>query len=304
MENVVNPVDPALLKAELNEKTLLWNSSHGGFQLYLIDGVNSPSVLQEVGRLRELAFRSNGGGTGKAIDLDRFDLDPALGFKQLVLWDPENEMIAGGYRMLFGDRCRYDGEGQPIMPSSHLFRFSERFVKEYMPCTVELSRYFITASFLQNASAARNVFALDSLLGGICKSVAHTAMRYFFGKVTFYPDYPREALGLVSAFFRKHCADDMVLPHNELPACTDSDPAAIFTNDSFKADFRALKLEFRKRGFYLPPILNTYINLSSDFRFFGSAVNDEFGDVTEMGLLVKFDDIQPERYRELLDDNQ
>ena len=170
-----------------------------------------------------------------------------------------------------------------------------------MPYTVELSRSFITASFLQQASAARNVFALDSLLGGICKVVAHTRMKYFLGKVTFYPDYPREALGLVSAFFGKHCADRMVSPHKVYPVDTETDPASIFIHDKFKDDFRALKLEFRKRGFYLPPILNTYINIASDFRYFGSAVNDEFGDVIEMGLLVKFEDIQAERFRELLD---
>ena len=297
----MNPVDPALIKAELNDKTLLWNSSHGGFQVYLVDGVCAPNVLREIGRLREHAYRNKGGGTGKAIDLDHFDLDQSLGFKQLVLWDPENEMIAGGYRILFGDRCRYGEDGQPLMPSSHLFRFSDRFLKDYMPATVELSRSFITASFMQNSSATRNVFALDSLLGGICKSVAHTSMKYFFGKVTFYPDYPKEALGLVSAFFKKHCADDMVFPHVAYPVDTSCDPESVFTHDNFKEDFRALKLELRKRGYYLPPILNTYINLSSDFRYFGLVVYHEFSGAIEMGLLVNFDDLQPERYRELLD---
>lgn len=298
---IIDPVPASLIKSELNERTFLCDTSHGGFQVYMVDAVCAPSVLQEIGRLRELAFRSNGGGTGKSVDLDRFDLDPSLGFKQLVLWDPAADLIAGGYRILLGGSCRLAADGQPLMPSAHLFRFSGEFVRDYLPVTVELSRSFITSSFFQDANAMRNVFALDGLFEGICHAVAGTGMKYFFGKVTFYPTYPSEALGLISAFFRKHApGDGLVVPHVAYP-CPDVPRAAeIFSSDGFKEDFRALKLAFRQSGYYIPPILNTYINLSSRFRFFDSAVNDEFGDVIEMGLLVSIADIIPERYREIL----
>ena len=300
MVPIIDPVATSRLKAELNERTFLCDSSHGGFQVYMVDGDSAPSVMQEIGRLRELAFRGNGGGTGKAVDLDRFDLDSSLGFKQLVLWDPQTEMIAGGYRILFGDRCRFAADGQPLMPSAHLFRFSDEFIRDFMPRTAELSRSFITSSFFQDAAAIRNVFALDGLFEGICHAVAPTGMQYFFGKVTFYPTYPQEALWMISHFFQKHAASDLVVPHKPFKVRPVEGEAEVLCNEGFKEDFRALKLEFRKRGYYLPPILNTYINLSSKFRFFGSAVNDEFGDVIEMGLLVDFSDIETERYRELL----
>lgn len=297
---VIEPVATSRLKSELNERTFLCNTSHGGFQVYMVDCDNAPGVLQEVGRLRELAFRGSGGGTGKQVDLDRFDLDSSLGFKQLVLWDPEAEIIAGGYRILFGDRCRFDAAGQPMMPSAHLFRFSEAFIKDYLPKTAELSRSFISYAFLQDSSAIRNVFALDGLFEGICHAVANTGMQYFFGKVTFYPTYPQEALWMISHLFSKHSASDLVVPHLAFPVKPVEGVEGILCNETFKEDFRALKLEFRKRGYYIPPILNSYINLSEAFRFFGSAVNDEFGDVIEMGLLVAFADITTERYRALL----
>ena len=300
MVPIIEPVATSRLKAELNERSFLCDTSHGGFQVYLVDGDFAPSVMQEIGRLRELAFRSNGGGTGKAVDLDRFDLDSSLGFKQIVLWDPSAEIIAGGYRILFGDRCRLAADGQPMMPSAHLFRFSGEFIRDYLPVTAELSRSFITSSFYKEAEAIRNVFALDGLFEGICHAVARTKMEYFFGKVTFYPTYPQEALWLISRFFAKHSASNLVSPHVDYPVKPVEGENEILASDDFKEDFRALKLEFRKRGYYLPPILNTYINLSNKFRFFGSSVNDEFGDVIEMGLLIAFEDIQPERYRELL----
>jgi hypothetical protein len=300
MVPIIEPVAPSRLKAELNGNLFLCDTSHGGFQVYLVDIESAPSVLTEIGRLRELAFRSNGGGTGKSVDLDRFDLDPSLGFKQIVLWDPAAQAIAGGYRILMGNNCRIAADGQPLMPSAHLFNFSEEFVKGFMPRTAELSRSFITSSFLQASDAVRNVFALDGLFEGICHAVKGTGMEYFFGKVTFYPTYPPEALSLISAMFAKHSADGLVKPHRPYPMLDLADEGTLLRHDTFKEDFRALKLEFRKRGYYIPPILNTYINLSSRFRFYGSAVNDEFGDVIEMGLLVAFADIQPERYKQLL----
>lgn len=300
MEAIIEPVATSLLKAELNESKLLCDTSHGGFQVYMVDNDSAPSVLQEIGRLRELAFRGNGGGTGKAIDLDRFDLDTSLGFKQLVLWDPSAEMIAGGYRILFGNRCRLDADGQPMMPSAHLFRFSDEFVSDYMPQTAELSRSFITSSFLQDSNAIRNVFALDGLFEGICTAVAPTGIQYFFGKVTFYPTYPKEALWLISRFFEKHAASSLVAPHKPFPVNPVEGEEEVLSHEGYKDGFRALKLEFRKRGYWIPPILNSYINISNKLRFFGSAVNDEFGDVIEMGLLVGLADIETERYRQIL----
>ena len=300
MQNVIDPISPSVLKAELKPGLRLCETSHGGFEVYLVDIESAPSVLTEIGRLRELAFRSNGGGTGKAVDLDRFDEDPSLGFQQIVLWDPAAEAIAGGYRILMGNRCVLDAAGQPQMPSAHLFRFSEEFVRDFLPVTAELSRSFITASFLKDAAAVRNVFALDGLFEGICHAVAPAGMEYFFGKVTFYPDYPQEALALISALFCKHAASGLVAPHRqrELPPVPDA--GDILCHPGFKEDFRALKLAFRQRGYYIPPILNSYINISTRFRYFGSAVNDEFGDVTEMGLLVGLADIEADRYRQLL----
>ncbi|MBQ1673346.1 MAG: hemolysin, partial [Bacteroidales bacterium] len=137
---IIEPVDKELLKAELNDKHFLRNTNHAGNKLYIVDNTCAPNVLREIGRLREISFRAGGGGTGKAMDLDAFDLDPAFKYKQLVLWDPDAECIIGGYRYVLCDEVMYDRFGQPIMPSSHLFRFTKRYLHGAFLKTIELSR--------------------------------------------------------------------------------------------------------------------------------------------------------------------
>ena len=128
MKKIIPPVDVAILKSQLKQEYFLRTTNHGNNEIYVVDNTNAPDVLREIGRLREEAFRAGGGGTGQELDLDRFDLDPAYGYKQLVLWDPEGECIIGGYRYVLCDEVMYDREGQPIMPSAHLFRFTRRYL--------------------------------------------------------------------------------------------------------------------------------------------------------------------------------
>ena len=103
MEEIIAPVSKELLKAELTaDKRLRYtNKSHN--EIYVVTWQDSPNVLREIGRLREIAFRAAGGGTGMSLDLDDFDMmeEP---YKQLIVWDPDVEAILGGYRYLLGQR--------------------------------------------------------------------------------------------------------------------------------------------------------------------------------------------------------
>ena len=76
---------------------------------------------------------------GKAKDIDEFDLMPNC-CKQLIVWNPDSEEIIGGYRYVFGDDWKLGSNGQPILATSHMFHFSDKFLKEYAPYTVELGR--------------------------------------------------------------------------------------------------------------------------------------------------------------------
>ena len=305
-EDIIAPVDKELLKAELTEKHFLRDTNHAGNKLYIVDNTTAPNVLREIGRLREIAFRAGGGGTGKSMDLDAFDLDPAFKYKQLVLWDPEAECIIGGYRYVLGDDVMYDYEGQPIMPSSHLFRFTRRFLRNHFRQTIELSRSFIRPEYQSAERGAKSLYSLDNLFDGLGGLVVlyGNKMQYFFGKMTIYPSFPAEGLDMLLYFLRKHFGpkrqsripfDTMVTPKKPVPIHSSRKLGKLFTEEDFNEDYKILKREIQKLGVNIPPLVNTYMNLSPTMKSFGAGINDEFGDVIEAGILIKFDELHPHK---------
>lgn len=131
-EDIIQPIDRDLLKSELtpDKQLRMTNKSHN--EIYIVTANDSPNVLKEIGRLREIAFRTAGGGSGKSMDLDEFDFGDNC-YKQLIVWNPEADEIIGGYRYLLGKDWKLDAKGQPILATSHMFHFSDKFLKEYMP---------------------------------------------------------------------------------------------------------------------------------------------------------------------------
>jgi len=289
MEPIIEEIDKSILVEELKGQVCLSELSRGNMHLYVVEGYKAPALMREIGRRREIAFRSAGGGTGLSCDVDRYDLDPALGFRQLICWDSENCEVMGGYRLLFGKDCRIDSEGQPDMPSAHLFRFSDSFICEHLPKMMEMSRSF---------TASRNIFTLEMLFCGLAVLCKQNKISSLFGKVTFYPSYPKEALGLLEAFFTKHCPDpdSWVVPHNPYVVPVPDYAAQVLVNDSYEADLRSLTKALHDKGFYMPPILKSYLRLFGGFRVFGTAVNDIFGNVMEMGMLCHVNDLAVERF--------
>ena len=308
-QDIIAPVDKELLKAELTEACFLRDTNHADNKLYIVDNQTAPNVLQEIGRLREIAFRAGGGGTGKGTDLDAFDLDPAFKYKQLVLWDPEAECIIGGYRYVLCDEVMYDRFGQPIMPSSHLFRFTRRYLRNEFLRTIELSRSFIRPEYQSSEQGRKSLYALDNLFDGLGGLIMlyKGRMEYFFGKATIYPSFPEKGLDLLLYFLRKHFGtwesdlrgrmDRMVIPKNPVPVKHPLACRKILTESDFRADYKILKREIQEMGVNIPPLVNTYMNLSPTMRSFGAGINDEFGDVIETGLLIKFDEMHEEKTR-------
>lgn len=303
MEKIIAPVDKELLKAELTEQHFLRDTNRAGNKIYVVDAQNAPNVLREIGRLREIAFRENGGGTGKEVDLDKFDLDPAFAFKQLVLWDPDSEAIIGGYRFVPCDEALYDRFGQPILPSAHLFTFTRSFLRHGFLETIELSRSFVAPEYQSTRDDSRSLYALDNLfdgLGGLMK-VYEGRMKYFFGKMTIYPSYPQEALAGLLYFLRKHFGarnEKLVIPKNPIKLeASKKDWKKVFTEDDFKEDYKILKNQAHQYGVNIPPLVNTYMNMSPTMKSFGAGINDEFGDVIEAGILIHFDEMYPEKVK-------
>ncbi|MCM1109173.1 MAG: GNAT family N-acetyltransferase [Clostridium sp.] len=298
MEEIIAPVDKELLKAELTEDKRLRFTNKSSNEIYVVTWHNAPNVVREIGRLREIAFRAAGGGTGKALDLDEFDTMDNC-YKQLLVWNPDAEEILGGYRYLLGSDVKTDEAGQPVLATSHLFRFSERFMTEYMPYTVELGRSFVTLEYQSTRAGAKGLFALDNLWDGLgALTVIKPNIRYFFGKMTMYPSFNRKGRDMILYFLNKHFGDPdrLILPVK--PLYLESDPeelATLFCKDDFKEDYRILNTEVRKLGFNIPPLVNAYMSLSPTMRMFGTAINYGFGDVEETGILIAVDEILTEK---------
>lgn len=299
MENIIAPIDRELLKAELTPERKLRHTNKSNNDIYIVTWQDSPNVVREIGRLREIAFREAGGGTGKSLDLDDFDTceNP---YKQLIVWNPEEEEIIGGYRYLPGNEVTFDENGQPKLATSHLFNFSDRFIKDYMPQAVELGRSFVTLEY-QNTrrSVSKSLFALDNLWDGLgALTVVMPNVKYFLGKMTMYPSFSRMGRDMILYFLNKHFGDKEKLITTKHPIIIEADPdylASLFTEDDFKADYKLLNTEVRKLGYNIPPLVNAYMGLSPTMKVFGTAINDDFGDVEETGILIAVDEILAEK---------
>lgn len=298
MEEIIAPIPVELLKAELTEDKRLrfTNKSHN--EVYIITWQDSPNVLREIGRLREIAFRAAGGGTGLSMDLDEFDTmeNP---YKQLIVWSPETEEIIGGYRYLLGSDVKFDEKGQPVLATAHMFHFSERFLRDYLPYTIELGRSWVSREYQTTRAGARAIFALDNLWDGLgALTVVMPNVRYLFGKVTMYPSYDRTARDMILFFLQKHFGDSekLIIPMKPLEIETDrKELEQLICEKDFKADYRILNREVRKRGLNIPPLVNAYMGLSPTMKMFGTAINYGFGDVEETGILIAVDEILDEK---------
>ena len=297
-EDIIQPVDRRLLKSELTpEKQLrMTNKSHN--EIYIVTAQNSPHVMKEIGRLREIAFRNAGGGTGKAVDIDEFDTMDG-GYKQLIVWNPDAEDIIGGYRFLYGTDWKMNANGQPLLATSHMFRFSEKFLNEYMPYTVELGRSFVAVEYQSIRKGAKSIFALDNLWDGLgALTVINPNLKYFFGKMTMYPSYIRRGRDMILYFLKKHFDDKENLITPMKPLIIETDPReleALFCQDDFKEDYKILNREIRALGYNIPPLVNAYMGLSPTMKLFGTAINNGFGDVEETGILIAVDEILEEK---------
>ncbi len=298
MEDIIAPISKKVLKAELTEEKHLRMTNKSNNQIYIVTAQDSPNIVREIGRLREIAFRSAGGGSGLSMDLDEFDLMEHP-YKQLIVWDPEAEEILGGYRYILGTDVRFDEKGSPILATAHMFNFSEKFLKEYLPFTIELGRSFVTLEYQSTRAGSKGLFALDNLWDGLgALTVIMPDVNYFFGKVTMYPSFHRQGRDMILYFLKKHFADKENLITPKKPLHLESDEKeleALFCKDTFKEDYRILNREIRKLGYNIPPLVNAYMGLSPTMRMFGTAINYGFGEVEETGILIAVDEILAEK---------
>lgn len=299
MKDIVAPLPKEQIIAELTPNKMLRKTNKGGNEIYVISHHDSPAIMHEIGRLREITFRDAGGGTGKETDIDNFDIAD-YSYKQLIVWDPDAREILGGYRYIICSEAPLDENGEIQMATSRLFNLSERFVKEFLPHTLELGRSFVQPAYQSSKAGAKALFALDNLWDGLgALTVDHSIIKYFFGKVTMYQHFHSEARNLIQYFFKKYFRDKEKLVYPKNPVEFDYDENemnAVFTGNDYKEDYRILVKSVRQFGENVPPLINAYMNLSPSMKTFGTAMNEKFGGVLETGIIVTIDDIYEVKY--------
>ena len=302
MKNIIDPIPTDKLLEELTLDRFIRMTNSGKNEIYVVNALNAPNVMREIGRLREISFRDSGGGTGLDCDIDVFDTNPDNHFEQLIVWNPYDKAIVGGYRYLLCDKLKPTADGRIDTPTGELFQYSEKFINEYLPYTIELGRSFVQPDYQPSKSLSKGMYSLDNLwdgLGYLCKTV--TQAKYFFGKVTMYPQLERTSRDMILYFMHTNFPDpDGLLkpwPELQLPIIMpEEELKSIFTGANYSENYRILVKNVRQRGAAVPPLVNAYMNLSTTMRSFGTALNPPFGNVEETGILIKLADITPEKY--------
>jgi hypothetical protein len=293
MKKVADAVDRNLLEGELTKDKFVRSTNNGTNKIYIITHQDSPHVMKELGRLREITFRAAGGGTGKEVDIDDYDIAEAP-YKQLIVWNPEDKEIIGGYRFI--KCCDAPVKNEIVqLATTELFEFSKNFLNNYVPYTIELGRSFVQPKYQPSSENRKGLFSLDNLWDGLGAIVVdNPEIKYLFGKVTMYLHYHAKARDMILFFMNYYFPDkeNLVRPIKPLPIVHDM---SAFEKElrglPYKEGHRVLNQHVRELGENIPPLINSYMNLSSTMKAFGTALNDHFGEVEETGILVTITDI-------------
>ncbi len=303
MKEIIAPLPKSIIEEELVASGLVRLTRKGGNEIYIVDNKNAPNTLLEIGRLREVTFRASGGGTGEEMDLDEYDTGEIC-YKQLIVWSPVEKEIVGGYRFILCDQA-IDSEGTIHLSTTHYFDFTKRFLTDYLPFTIELGRSWVQPMFQPSVDPRKGLFALDNIWDGLGALVRfYPEKKYFFGKVTMYPNYNTDCRDFLLHFMHHYFPDTENLMQPFHPLVQKYDKAYVesqLQDLDFKDGFKVLNGHIREKGEFIPPLVNIYMNLSPTMKTFGTAVNPDFGNVEETGILVTIADIFPDKKERYVD---
>jgi len=298
MEELIPRVDREVLRRELSEDKFVRFTNYGKNQIFIVNCNNAPNVVREIGRLREISFREAGGGTGKSLDIDSYDLGDNP-FGQLLVWNPKKHEIIGGYRFIHCRNLEIDEQGKVKTPTSKLFHLSEKFIKDYLPHTIELGRSFVQPDYQPSKNVRLGLYSLDNLWDGLGALIVNNPeIQYFFGKITMYPHTDLLAREAIMFFLNKFFPDHENLMNPYEPLKFENDTTlfeSLFKEKDYLGNFRILQQFVRKQGENIPPLVNAYMNLSSTMKTFGTSINETFGNVEETAILIKIPDIYKEK---------
>ncbi|MCX6243388.1 MAG: GNAT family N-acetyltransferase [Bacteroidetes bacterium] len=298
MDPIIPPVEKSLLEQELTEAHFVRNTNNGQNKIYIFTAHGFPNLMREVGRLREETFRDAGGGTGKSIDIDEFDT-AAKPFIQLIVWDPSGKEIVGGYRFIHGKNIPCKPDCSLNSATAELFDYSDRFVRDFLPVSIELGRSFVQPEYQPTVNLKKGMYSLDNLWDGLgAMIIDNPDVQYFFGKMTMYTDYNKTARDIILYFLKKFFPDHEKLMTPKEPVNLETDEKyleSLFTGANYEENYKILIHQIRAFNEHIPPLVNAYMNLSPTMTTFGTAINHEFGEVEETGIMIHIEDIYPRK---------
>ncbi|EJL6744119.1 TPA: lysophospholipid acyltransferase family protein [Vibrio alginolyticus] len=254
----------------------------GEFDVYCTESQNIPSLLHEIGRLRELNFRQVGEGTGLAIDIDHFDHD----YLHLFVWDRENQCLVGAYRLGLVDQL-IEKRGVAGLYSRTLFNYDQRFIDQ-MGKSIEMGRSVIAQQYQKSMSA------LLLLWKGIATFVHQNPdYTHLFGPVSISNDYSDTARQLLAQSMTLHHYDnncaEYVTPSNPLPEHHRDWNTSMLTA---LGDLQLLSRVIARidEGKGVPVLLRQYLSLNGKLVCFN--VDPAFNNALDGLIMVDLRDVQ------------
>jgi len=292
-ETVAAPENRLLLKRELEQCEVLGETPDGK-HIYLYRQKSSDCLMREIGRLRELTFRSVGEGSGNPRDIDRFDRD----YLQLILWDPEQLEIAGAYRL--GDSARLcQDKGQDALYTSSLFRFGEG-MQPVLAQGLELGRSFVQPRY-------QNRQSLDYLWLGIGAFLRrYPDFRYLFGPVSISRLYGNAAIARIVYYYSLYHGNDALEIAGRTPYLLAPEHQqqiiAEFSGQDRDADFRVLRDYLAEHGLPVPILYKHYAEVAEPegVSFAAFNIDHDFGDCVDGLIVVDLDKLKPRKRKRYL----
>ncbi|USH01227.1 lysophospholipid acyltransferase family protein [Grimontia kaedaensis] len=278
-ESAIAAPEPRLkLARELEQSELLGETPDGKY-IYLYRYKDESHVMREIGRLREVAFRAVGEGTGQRRDIDKYDQH----YFHLVLWDPKVMDIVGAYRFC-DTQAVIAQHGLKAVYTHTLFDYGQG-MSDVLSKGLELGRSFVQPKYWGKRS-------LDYLWLGIGAFLAkHPHYRYLFGPVTISNAMPQAAKELLIFFYRNYFGANEAIARSKRPFNLDSkkehELLAHFCGDDYQKDLKTLKMLLDNLGTGIPTLYKQYSELCEPggVQFLDFSIDPDFADCID-GLVM------------------
>lgn len=276
---IAHPEERKVLKKAIESCQLLGETGDGKL-IYLYQHQQSSPILREIGRLRELAFRAVGEGTGLRRDIDRFDSH----YQHLILWDKEDLEIVGAYR--FANTAKTLAEhGQSGLYTASLFQFSDK-MQPYLAQGLELGRSFVQPRYWGKRSLEYLWYGIGAYLR------QNPQLRYLFGGVSLSNSYPKAARDLMVYFYSLYFHDDQHTATSnspyQLPQSIIQTLQGHFSGTHYAEDFVQLKHLLANMGLSIPTLYKQYSELCEPggVKFLAFGTDPDFADCIDGLVLV------------------